>query len=70
MEIQLKYDTKDDVMAYVIIPAVEAGHVASREDFDLDAIFDATFRYDEAEQAFVQVGDVDDFWAAVEKAAK
>jgi hypothetical protein len=65
----VKYTTKDAVIEQVIVPAIEASGVARADEYDLDAIFDATFEYDPDLQAFVQDGTVEDFWAAVEKAA-
>lgn len=62
------FTTADDAKAY-IATAIEAGD-ASREEFDIDAIFDAAFEYSTELQMFVQTVDEDGFWAAVQDAAK
>jgi hypothetical protein len=61
------YTTADDAKDS-IIAAIEAGD-ATRDDFDIDAIFETVFDYSADLQAFVQVVDVDGFWAAVAEAA-
>lgn len=50
-----------------IIEAIEAGD-ATRDEFDIDQIFEAAFEWDG--RGFSQVVDTDGFWAAVEAAAK
>lgn len=59
------YTTKTDAIAYAIEPALD-----NAEDFDMDAIFDACFTYDETEHGFVQTADEDEFWAVAAKCAK
>lgn len=58
------FTTRQDAIDHAIAPALDK--VA---DFDLDAIFEATFTYDAARQGFVQTADEDEFWAAVQAAA-
>lgn len=57
----MAYTTKADALDYCIKPAL--GDFV--EDFDLDAIFDDFFRYDEQERGFVERDDVD-FWDVAE----
>lgn len=59
------FTTADDAKA-VIIESIENG-AATRDEFDIDKIFDATFEWDG--RGFSQVVGVEDFWLAVEQAA-
>lgn len=58
------FTTRQDAIDHAIAPALD-----KVTDFDLDAIFEATFTYDAARQGFVQTADEDEFWAAVQAAA-
>ncbi|MDP9903239.1 hypothetical protein [Arthrobacter bambusae] len=66
------YVSKTDAIEQVIVPAIEANgaEVASRDEYDLDVIFDATFEYSPELGGYVSIADHDEFWAAVQAAAK
>lgn len=59
------YTTRQDAFDYAIEPAL-GEYVA---DYDMDAIFDTCFAYNQARQGFEQIVDVDGFWASVERHA-
>lgn len=56
------YTTKQDALDYALLPALQeyAG------DSDVDAIFEDTFTW--VGNGYVQSADIEDFWAAVERA--
>lgn len=62
------FTTANDAKA-AIVDAIEAGD-AQAGDYDVDAIFDATYEWDVAGQRFVQTAEVAEFWAAVEANAR
>lgn len=65
------YTTRTDAEQHAIIDPIEAGDVQdARAEYDIDAIFDEVFEYSTDLQAFVQVTDVEGFWAAVERHAR
>ena len=61
------YTTANDAKAE-IVAAIEASGVVedASTEYDIDAIFDATYAFDAERQVFEQSVDVDGFWAAVE----
>lgn len=56
-----QYTSKTDVVAQVILPALGE----NADDFDIDAIFDAAFGWDD-EGHLVQTVSSDEFWQIVE----
>ncbi|WP_026821113.1 hypothetical protein [Arthrobacter castelli] len=62
------FTTADDAKAH-IIAVIESGD-ATRDEFDIEAIFTACYEYSTELQKFVPTVDGDEFWAAVEQAAR
>lgn len=62
------HSTADEAMAS-IASAIEAGgtDVATADEFDLDAILDDCYTWDDTRQAYVQTADVPTFWRSVER---
>ena len=61
------YASADDAKA-TIVEAIEAGGAATREEYDLDAVFAAVYQWDTHHQAYYQAGDTDALWSAVQAA--
>lgn len=57
------YTTKQDLIDYVILPAIENG-VTTRDDYDIDAIADSISDVDERGHYYQKV-DADEFWEIV-----
>lgn len=49
----------------MIATAIESGHAANAEDFDLDAIQEATYEFNPETQRFESIATEEEFWAAV-----
>ena len=58
------YTTKQDLIDYEIIPAIESGGEVTREDYDIDAIADAVSDVDEKGR-YYQKASEDEFWEIV-----
>lgn len=58
------FTTKQDLIDYVIIPSIESGGEATRDEYDIDAIADAISDVDEKGR-YYQKASEDDFWEIV-----
>lgn len=58
------FTTKQDLIDYVIIPAIESGGEATRDEYDIDVIADAVSDVDERGRYYQKV-DADEFWEIV-----
>lgn len=59
------YTTGRDAIEQAIIPAIESSGVDSVLDYDLHAIFQLAFDWNEARTGFVQTVTDDEFWQIV-----
>jgi len=65
------FTTATDAKAEIATTIENSGVVEdAAAEYDVDAIFDATYGFDATTQVFVQTADVDTFWAEVESHAK
>lgn len=64
------YTTAADAIEQAIIPAIEGTGVAAAAEYDVQQILDRAFEYSADLGGFVQIADVDEFWAIVAEAEK
>lgn len=66
------HTTRGDVIAHIAQTIEAAGSPVqdAAAEYDLDQIADTAYEYSADLQAFVQIVDTEEFWAAVEEAAR